>query len=150
MSFPMINGLRGIEFGTRGESRTKLIDCVINGNKRATAGLIDEYLREGEPIEHVGEKLAMVDNDMNHVATLVVTRVEECRFADVPDWVAAPAASRPAPRGRARRGSPAGACRHLVSGSRPGATGQAGSARPSTRRKEPRFPCRVDRRTPRP
>jgi uncharacterized protein YhfF len=27
----------------------------------------------------------MVDNDMNRVATLVVTRVEECRFADVPD-----------------------------------------------------------------
>ncbi|MEO8163543.1 MAG: ASCH domain-containing protein [Ilumatobacteraceae bacterium] len=85
MSFPIINGLRSIEFGTRGESRSRLINHVINGSKRATAGLRDEYLREGEPIEHIGEKLAMVDNDMNHVATLVVTRVEECRFADVPD-----------------------------------------------------------------
>lgn len=85
MSFPVINGLRGIEFGTRGESRNKLVDCVLYGNKRATAGLKDEYLNEGEPIEHVGEKLAMVDNNMSHAATLVVTRVEECRFADVPD-----------------------------------------------------------------
>lgn len=85
MPFPVVNGLRSIEFGTRGEFRSRLIDCVINGNKRATAGLIDEYQTEGEPVEHVGEKLAMVDNDMNHVATLLVTRVEQCRFADVPD-----------------------------------------------------------------
>ncbi|MEO5974851.1 MAG: ASCH domain-containing protein [Ilumatobacteraceae bacterium] len=85
MSFPIINGLRSIEFGTRGESRSRLINHVINGSKRATAGLRDEYFREGEPIEHIGEKLAMIDNDMNHVATLVVTRVEERRFADVPD-----------------------------------------------------------------
>lgn len=85
MPFPVVNGLRSIEFGTRGEFRSRLIDCVINGNKRATAGLIDEYQTEGEPVEHVGEKLAMVDNDMNHVATLLVTGVEQCRFADVPD-----------------------------------------------------------------
>ena len=85
MTFPVVNGLRSIEFGTRGESRSRIIDFVINGNKRATAGLIDEYQTEGEPFEHVGEKLAMLDNDMNHVATLLVTRVEQCRFGDVPD-----------------------------------------------------------------
>lgn len=85
MAFPVINGLRSIEFGMRGESRSRLINHVIKGNKRATAGLKDEYIKESEPIEHVGEKLAMVDNEMNHVATLVVTRVEQCRFAEVPD-----------------------------------------------------------------
>lgn len=63
MTFPVVNGLRSIEFGTRGESRSRIIDFVINGNKRATAGLTDEYQTEGEPFEHVGEKLAMLDND---------------------------------------------------------------------------------------
>ena len=44
-----------------------------------------DYVKEGEPIEHVGELLAMVDNDGNHVGTLKVTRVEVVRFLDVPD-----------------------------------------------------------------
>ena len=85
MAFPIIDGLRCIEFGTPGESRSRFIALIINGNKRATAGLMDEYLAEGEPIEHVGEKLAVIDNDLNHVATIVVTRVDVCRFADVTD-----------------------------------------------------------------
>ena len=85
MSFPIVNGLRSIEFGTRGESRSRIIDFVMNGNKRATAGLVDEYVAEDEAIEQVGEKLAMIDNEMKHVATLEVTRVEVCRFVDVPD-----------------------------------------------------------------
>lgn len=85
MSFPIVNGLRSIEFGTWGDSRSRIIDFVMNGNKRATAGLVDEYVAEDEAIEQVGEKLAMIDNEMKHVATLEVTRVEVCRFVDVPD-----------------------------------------------------------------
>ncbi|MGA0132468.1 MAG: GNAT family N-acetyltransferase, partial [Ilumatobacteraceae bacterium] len=77
--------LRSIEFGTPGESRARLVDFIINGNKRATAGLLHDYVKEGEPLEHVGECLAMVDNDGKHVATLHVTRVEVTRLADVPD-----------------------------------------------------------------
>lgn len=83
--FPRVDGLRTIEFGTPGESRQRLVDFVLHGNKRATAGLLSEYETEGEEIEHVGELLAMVDNDGRHVATLEVTRVEVLRFADVPD-----------------------------------------------------------------
>lgn len=85
MSFPVVDSLRSIEFGTPGESRARLVDFIINGNKRATAGLLHDYTKEGEPVEHVGECLAMVDNDGKHVATLHVTRVEVTRFADVPD-----------------------------------------------------------------
>ena len=85
MAFPIVDGLRSIEFGTAGESRNRLINFIINGNKRATAGLLDDYAREGEPVEHVGESLAMVNNDGRHVATLYVTRVEISRFVDVPD-----------------------------------------------------------------
>lgn len=83
--FPRIDGLRTIEFGTPGESRQKLIDFILHGNKRATAGLRREYEAENEPIEHVGEILAMVDNQGNVAGKLQVTRVEVLRFIDVPD-----------------------------------------------------------------
>ena len=82
--FPRIDGLRSIEFGTPGKSRETLVNLVLHGSKRATAGLVDDYAKENEPVEHVGEFLAMVDNDGVHVGTLRVTRVEILRFADVP------------------------------------------------------------------
>jgi uncharacterized protein YhfF/RimJ/RimL family protein N-acetyltransferase len=85
MAFPVVDSLRSIEFGTPGESRARLVDFIVNGNKRATAGLLDDYAKEGEPVEHVGECLAMVDNDGRHVATLQVTRVNVSLFVDVPD-----------------------------------------------------------------
>ena len=83
--FPVVDGLRSIEFGTPGKSRENLVNFIINGNKRATAGLASDYQKEGEEVEFVGECLAMVDNDSQHVATLHVTRVDISRFADVPD-----------------------------------------------------------------
>jgi uncharacterized protein YhfF len=85
MTFPMINGLRKIEFGNPGESRSKLITFILDGNKRATAGLLWEYEKDDEPLETVGEKLAIVDNDGRHVATLQVTGVEVTAFSQVPD-----------------------------------------------------------------
>ena len=87
--FERIDGMRTIEFGTPGPSREKLVNLILHGNKRATAGLlIGVYESEGEPIEHVGELLAIVDNDGKHVGTMKVTRVEVLRFADVPDELA--------------------------------------------------------------
>ena len=84
--FERIDGMRTIEFGTPGASREKLINLILHGQKRATAGLlIGDYESEGEPIEHVGELLAIVDNDGKHVGTMKVTRVEVLRFSDVPD-----------------------------------------------------------------
>ena len=83
--FPRVDGLRTIEFGIPGPSRAHLVDLVLHGQKRATAGLLSEYHSENEPVEHVGELLAMIDNDGRHVGTLRVTRVEILRFADVPD-----------------------------------------------------------------
>ena len=78
--------MRTIEFGTPGPSREKLVNLILHGQKRATAGLlIGDNEAEGEPIEHVGELLAIVNNDGKHVGTMKVTRVEVLRFADVPD-----------------------------------------------------------------
>jgi uncharacterized protein YhfF len=85
VAFPVVDGLRAIEFGTPGESRRLLVDLVVNGDKRATAGLLSEYEEEGEPLEHVGERLAVLGDDGAHVATVVATRVVVSRFADVPD-----------------------------------------------------------------
>ena len=87
--FQRINGMRTIEFGTPGPSREKLVNLILHGHKRATACLlIGDYESEGEPIEHVGELLAIVDNDGTHVGTIHVTRCEVLRFADVPDELA--------------------------------------------------------------
>ena len=86
MVFPRVNGLRTIEFGSPGESRNNLISMILDGNKRATAGTLDwDYLAEDEPIEHVGEKLAVLDNENRQVATIQVTRVEVRKFSEVPD-----------------------------------------------------------------
>ena len=86
MTFPIVNGLRGIEFGASGESRHKLISLVLDGNKRATAGTLEwDYVAENESVETIGERLAVLDNRGKQVATIEVTKVEVKRFADVPD-----------------------------------------------------------------
>jgi uncharacterized protein YhfF len=86
MSFAKVNGLRTVEFGNPGESRSKLISLILNGNKRATAGTLEwDYQAENEPIETVGEKLAVLDNENRHIATIQATRVEVKKFAEVPD-----------------------------------------------------------------
>jgi uncharacterized protein YhfF len=85
MSFPVVNGLRTVEFGNPGESRDRLISLILDGNKRATAGTLEwDYMAENEPIETVGEKLAVLGNQNQHIATIQATRVEVKRFADVP------------------------------------------------------------------
>jgi len=86
MSFPVVNGLRGIEFGTKGEFRDELIALILQGKKKATAGTLEwDYRVNGEPIEFVGEKLAVLNNDGEQVATIQVTQVDVVRFANVPD-----------------------------------------------------------------
>jgi uncharacterized protein YhfF len=86
MTFPIVNGLRTVEFGNPGESRDKLISLILDGNKRATAGTLEwDYIEENEPIETVGEKLAVLDNHDQHIATIQATRVEVRKFAEVPD-----------------------------------------------------------------
>jgi len=85
MTFPLVNGMRSVEFGNPGPSRDKLISLILDGNKRATAGTLEwDYVAENEPIEEVGEKLAVLDNENRHVATIQATRVEVKKFADVP------------------------------------------------------------------
>ena len=89
MAFLRINGLRSIEFGTSGAMRNRLNDLIINGNKRATAGLLKEdYIDEGEEIECAGERLAILDNDQKQIGIIKVRRVEVLEFKDVPTELA--------------------------------------------------------------
>lgn len=83
--FKVVEGLRSIEFGMPGESRRKLVDLVVNGNKRATAGLLSEYEFEGEELETVGEREVILDNNDQAVAIVEITKVEVLPFAMVPD-----------------------------------------------------------------
>lgn len=72
-----------MELGYPGPSRAFLNDCVLNGSKRATAGLLCEYLDENEPWEQVGEHLVLVGDDLNAVGLIEVTRVEPTTFSEV-------------------------------------------------------------------
>jgi uncharacterized protein YhfF len=88
MPYPIVSGLRSIEFGSPGRLRSELTALVLARKKRATASLLSEYEDEGEAVEHVGERLAVLDNDARHVATIEITRVETLRFDQVPDGFA--------------------------------------------------------------
>ena len=86
MAWKRVDGLRTIEFGNVGNSRSTLIDFIFNGNKRATAGLLEhDYDAEGEEIEQVGEVLVVLGNDLEEVGRIRATKVVLTTFAEVPD-----------------------------------------------------------------
>lgn len=84
MGWPRIDGLRALELGTPGGMRSRLNSLVLAGKKQATAGLVSEYQDDGEAIETVGERLALLDDDGRSIATVEVTAVEVVPFSDVP------------------------------------------------------------------
>ncbi|NHC24675.1 ASCH domain-containing protein [Nocardioides sp. IC4_145] len=76
--------MRALELGTPGGLREELNRLVLAGEKQATAGLRAEYDEEGEELEHVGERLALLDDDGGQVGTVEVTAVGTVAFAEVP------------------------------------------------------------------
>lgn len=84
MTWPRVSGLRALELGTAGRMREELNRLVQSGGKRATAGLLSEYADEDEALEHVGERLALLDDHGAQVATVEVTRVDVLLFSEVP------------------------------------------------------------------
>ena len=88
--FPIALGNRSLELGRPGPSRQWLNALVLQGLKRATAGLLSEYEDEGEPMEHAGERLTLLDDDRRPIAIIEVDRAERCAFGEVP-WAFAAA-----------------------------------------------------------
>ncbi|MBM0276174.1 ASCH domain-containing protein [Micromonospora tarensis] len=82
--WPRIGELRTLALGTPGELRATLNTLVLAGVKTATAGRLAEYAEEGEELERVGERLALVDDDDALAGVVEITGVEVVRFADVP------------------------------------------------------------------
>ncbi|HEY1175994.1 MAG TPA: ASCH domain-containing protein [Phytomonospora sp.] len=82
--WPRVDGLRGLELGSPGELRRRLTNLVLAGEKTATAGLLAEYTDEGEELEHVGERLALIDDDGTRAATVEITAIAVVPFAEVP------------------------------------------------------------------
>lgn len=83
MSFPVVDGYRTIGLGTVGPMRTWLNGLVLDGSKRATAGLAAEYVEENEPVEAVGERLALVDDELRRIGLIEITRVVPTTFGEV-------------------------------------------------------------------
>jgi uncharacterized protein YhfF len=62
--------------------RARLNELVLTGQKRATAGTTEEY--DDNEYEHVGERLALVDDDLHKVGVVEVTGTALTTFGAVP------------------------------------------------------------------
>lgn len=78
-----IHGLRILEIGTPGAMRQRLNGLILDGRKRATAGLLIDYVRDDQEVEVVGEHLALVDDDLRQIAVVEVVRVDTVPFGEV-------------------------------------------------------------------
>ena len=90
MSFPVVDGLRSLELGSPGPMRARLNELVLSGQKVACFGLIEEYAEESEPVESVGERMTLIDDTGNGLATVEVTEVRELPMGQV-TWALAEA-----------------------------------------------------------
>lgn len=82
--WPRVGEMRGFELGSPGEMQDRLNSLVLAGEKRATAGLWQEdYVGEGEALDEVGERQALLGGDGKVVAIVEITRAELTSFGEV-------------------------------------------------------------------
>ena len=75
--------MRKAEFGFPGTPlREQLVAAVLRGEKTATAGLLVDHEREGDPVPAVGERYAVVDNEGRDVAVIEITEVRVLPIGD--------------------------------------------------------------------
>jgi uncharacterized protein YhfF len=81
--------VRKAEFGFPGTPlREQLVAAVLRGDKTATAGLLVDYERDGDPLPEAGERYAVVDNEGRDVAVIEITEVRVCRIGDTDEQFA--------------------------------------------------------------
>jgi uncharacterized protein YhfF len=82
-----VEALRVIEFAQPGPLRDRLVELVVTGRKRATAGLLSEWESAQDPLE-VGRCWAVVDSAGRRVAVVETTELRIGTFDDVDwDWI---------------------------------------------------------------
>ena len=68
--------MRPFELGFAGTPlRRQLVDAVLRGDKTATAGLLVDYEREGEPLPEPGEHMLLVGEADEPVGVVEITDV---------------------------------------------------------------------------
>jgi uncharacterized protein YhfF len=90
MAFRIVDGYRALEVGAPGAMRQRLNQLILDGHKRATAGLLLDYVREHEEVESEGELLSLVDDEDRRLATVRVKQGATVPFIEVP-WAFAQA-----------------------------------------------------------
>lgn len=73
------------EYAFPGELRGKLVSAILRGEKTATASLLEEYQRAGEPLPKIGDMEVVIDSDENPVCLTRVTGVHCEPFGNVSD-----------------------------------------------------------------
>jgi len=80
---PAPSELPRMELGFRGTPlREQLVAAVLRGEKTATAGLLVDYERDGEPVPEAGQRYLLVDGDDRGVAVVEITDVRVLRVGD--------------------------------------------------------------------
>jgi uncharacterized protein YhfF len=78
-----VDDLPVAEFGFPGPLRDRLVAAILAAEKTSTTGLLEEYRREGEPVEEVGRRELVIDSDGRGVAVVETVEVEIKRMGDV-------------------------------------------------------------------
>jgi uncharacterized protein YhfF len=71
------------EFGFPGPMREQLVGAILRGEKTASAGLLEEFRREGLPIGAAGTLELVVDSNGKGVAIIENVEVEIKRMGEV-------------------------------------------------------------------
>lgn len=72
-------------FAFPGPLRDRLVGLILDGTKVATAGLVADYIVDGDPIPRPGDRELMLDSDGRGVAVIETTRCEVTTVARVTD-----------------------------------------------------------------
>jgi uncharacterized protein YhfF len=72
-------------FGDTAELADELADLVLHGPKRATAGLAQEFVHDGEPVPQVGDRCVVTGGDGTALAVVATTDVRVGPLSSVDD-----------------------------------------------------------------
>ena len=72
----------------RTELRRQLVDAVLAGEKTATAGLLEEYEEEGEPVPSAGDRFLLEGFDEDPIAVVEVTEARVVPASEIDEQFA--------------------------------------------------------------